>query len=845
MKFYTNVHLHKNDLLVTGYENGERFKEEVRYTPYLFVVPQPSEEKHCTFHTVRGKPVRKIVFNDIYSAKNYIRDYGNKENSPIFGLHSFVHTYINDHYKEGMPYDASLLSIVNIDIETSTEGGFPNIETADKPIISIAMSKNNKMAVFGLREYQSEKDNVIYIKCDDEADLLNKFLKLWSTDQWMPDIVTGWNVEAFDMPYMVRRIERILGPESVKRLSPWKLLSVRKFVTAMGNELEVFTPVGMTVLDYMLLYKKFSYSPQESYALNHIAMVELGEKKLDYSEYESMHDFYIKNFKKFIDYNIHDVHLVNKLEEKLGFIKQVIAIGYDAKVNFIDTMTTVRIWDVIIHNYLLNQNIVIPPIDPNRFSDGGEIDEKIEGAHVKDPIPAMYEWVASFDLDSLYPHLIMQYNISPETFAGKAVGITVEHLLNGKFDEPMIRERMETHNVTYAATGSVFVRDRKGFLPALMEKFYADRSQWKKRMIEAKIQYEKTPTKELEYEIARCKNMQMAKKILLNSAYGALANKAYRWFQRDLAESITVSGQLTIRWAEKRMNEYMNKVLKTDNHDYIIAIDTDSMYVHLGPLVDKIFTGERDTAKIVEFVDKLCNKELSKVLDSAYDDLAKYMNAYQQKMRMKREAIADKGIWTGKKHYILNVYDLEGVRYKEPQLKMQGIEAVRSSTPAVVREAIKKSLELIMTTDEQTLKKYVQDFKQKFRSLPYEEVAFPRGCKELRKWSDNDTLFKKGCPIHVRGALIHNYLVKQKNLEKRLPLIRDNDKIKFCYLLTPNPVMQNVIATLGAMPKEFDLNTYIDYDTQLEKAYGAPLQTILDIIGWNVDDRVTIEDFFA
>lgn len=544
-----------------------------------------------------------------------------------------------------------------------------------------------------------------------------------------------------------------------------------------------------------------------------------------------------------IDYNIHDVHLVDKLEEKLGFIKQVIAIAYDAKVNFIDTMTTVRIWDVIIHNYLINQNVAVPPINKDRFNE--EVDEKIEGAHVKDPIPAMYDWVASFDLDSLYPHLIMQYNISPETFVGKATGITVDQLLEGKFHDPMIRERMETHNITYAATGSVFERDRQGFLPALMEKFYADRSQWKKRMIEAKIQYEKTPTKELEYEIAKCKNMQMAKKILLNSAYGALANKAYRWFHRDLAESITVSGQLTIRWAEKRMNEYLNKVLKTDNHDYIIAIDTDSMYVHLGPLVDKLFPDKKDTTKIVEFVDKLCNKELSKVLDSAYDDLAKYMNAYQQKMRMKREAIADKGIWTGKKHYILNVYDLEGVRYNEPHLKMQGIEAVRSSTPAVVREAIKKSLQLIMTTDEQTLKKYVQDFKQRFRSLPYEEVAFPRGCKELKKWSDPDMLFKKGCPIHVRGALIHNHLIKQKKLEKRLPLIRDNDKIKFCYLLTPNPVMQNVIATLGAMPKEFDLNTYIDYDTQLEKAYGAPLQTILDIIGWSVDDRVTIEDFFA
>ena len=842
MKFYTNVAMYGNRILVRGYEHGERFQKEVYYNPYLFVNPPKSEEKTCGYYTIKNKPVKKVVFDDIYSAREYIKRYDGVENFPIYGLTSFVHTYIYDFYDGQIEYDPSHISVCCLDIETSTEGGYPNIELADKPIISITLSKNNKLVVLGFNDYKVTQDNVTYIKCNDEYDLLKRFLVVWESKQWSPDVVTGWNIEAFDIPYLIKRITRIVGEDAANRLSPWRRINIRQ--ADLGNRvLNVYNPVGVAVLDYMLLYKKFSYSPQESYALNHIAKVELNEKKLDYSEYESMHDFYVQDFQKFIDYNIHDVVLVDKLEEKLGFIKQVFALAYDAKVNYIDTFTTVRIWDVIIHNHLMDQNIVVPPLKSSRFDDGID-DKKIEGAYVKDPKPGMYDWILSFDLDSLYPHLIMQYNISPETFVERIRNMTVDQIIDGRFNDPVIRKQMEAQNISMAASGGTFDRDKQGFLPQLMETIYKDRSAWKQRMIEAKKEYTKNPSKELEYEIARCKNMQMAKKILLNSAYGALANKFYRWYQQDLAESITMSGQLSIRWVEQRMNQFLNKVLKTDNHDYIIAIDTDSMYVELGPLVKKMFPNEKDKAKIVSFLDKLANTELSKIINNAYEDLAVYVNAFEQKMRMKREAIADKGIWTGKKHYILNVYDLEGVRYQEPELKVQGIEAVRSSTPSIVREAIKHAVKLIMTTDEKTVKQYVRDFKKEFSELPFEDVASPRGVSDMTKWMDKYTLFKKGCPIHVRGAILFNHFLRDKQLEDKYQTIKDGEKIKFSYLKMPNPIMQNVISVPNQLPKELDLNRYIDYDMQLDKAFLTPLQNILDVINWSIDDRATLEDFF-
>ncbi|NDG32463.1 DNA polymerase, partial [bacterium] len=515
MNFYTNIYIRGNEVLLRGYEAGEKIQVAVPYKPYLFV---PSQEQDTKYRTLKGSPVSKLGFESISSAREYMRKYKDVENFPYYGSTNFAYTFINDRYKGEIKYDASKISVVTIDIEVSSEGGFPNIEQADKSVTAITISKNGHMVVLGLFEYEPEKPNVTYVHCRNEKDLLEQFIKIWRSKQFNPDIITGWNVEFFDMPYIINRVRRVLGDHSVKRLSPWDTMSTREF-ELNGKTIVHEQPVGITVLDYLGLYRKFSFSQQESYKLDHIAFIELGERKLDYVAlgYETLDEFYKKDFRNYINYNIRDVELVDRLDAKLKLMEQVFALAYDGKVNYIDTLTTVRMWDIIIHNHLLEKNIVIenPKIT--------EKQRQIEGAYVKDPKPGMYDWVVSFDLNSLYPHLIMQYNISPETLAGQCMkfanverydseGKLVDYKIvdsiamfidDRALDDMSIKNQLVEQNVTITPTGCMFDRDYQGFLPRLMQTMYDDRSEWKKRMLEAKKKYELNPTEELRNEIAR------------------------------------------------------------------------------------------------------------------------------------------------------------------------------------------------------------------------------------------------------------------------------------------------------------------------------------------------------
>jgi DNA polymerase elongation subunit (family B) len=562
--------------------------------------------------------------------------------------------------------------------------------------------------------------------------------------------------------------------------------------------------------------------------------VELGQKKLDHSEFETFKDFYTKDWQKFIDYNIRDVELVDQLEDKMKLIELCFTMAYDAKVNFNDVFFQVRTWDAIIYNYLKKRNIVIPPKDRSEKSD------KFAGAYVKEPIPGKYDWVVSFDLNSLYPHLIMQYNISPETLLEERhPSATVERILTRKV------EFGDYKDYAICPNGAMYRKDVRGFLPELMEKMYNDRVIFKKKMLVAKQQYEKTKTKELEKEIARCNNIQMAKKISLNSAYGAIGNQYFRYYKLANAEAITMSGQVSIRWIEGKMNSYLNKILKTNDVDYVIASDTDSIYLNMGPFVETVYKGrEKTTEEVVGFLDKVCSMEFEKYIESSYQELADYVNAYDQKMQMKRENIADRGIWTAKKRYILNVWDSEGVRYDEPKLKIMGLEAVKSSTPAPCRQKIKDALKIVMTKTEDEMISFIDNFRKAFNKLPPEEISFPRSINDVDKHKSSSTLYSKGTPIHARGALLYNHLIKEKKLDKKYAKIQNGEKIKFCYLKLPNPIHENVISYIQEFPKEFGLDKYIDYDLQFSKAFLEPMKVILDAIDWKVEKTVNLESFF-
>jgi DNA polymerase elongation subunit (family B) len=825
MSFYTSVYQRGNKIYMRGFDKGLRISDIVNYNPYLFI-----HKNGGKFRTLDGREVEKIKFDSIGEAKDFVEKYKDVSNFEIFGINTFAYLYIFDHFKGDIDYDPKLVRIGTLDIECAADEGFPDIQKADKPLTAITIRFRNRNYVFGCGVFNTTDPNTHYVKCKDEYELVQQFLSCWQALDL--DIVTGWNIEFFDIPYLVNRIIGLFGEKEAKKLSPWKILD-EKIVEFRGKQNQSYNPFGLAVLDYYQLYRKFTFGNQESYKLDFISQVELGEKKIDYSEYGNLLELYKNNYQKFIEYNIHDCVLVDRLDDKLKFLEQVMALAYDAKVNFNDTMTTVRPWDIIIHNYLLEQGIVIP-----QFKKQPDFDSLV-GGYVKEPKLGMSKWVVSFDLNSLYPHLIMQYNISPETFVKRWDEMPfIDNILNGVNYEFYLRN----HDYAYAANGCMYRKDKQGFLPALMEKMYNDRVEYKKKMIEAKKSYEKTKSSDDEKLIARYHNMQMAKKIQLNSAYGALGNQYFRWFNFNHAEAITTSGQLSIRWIEGKMNEFMNKALKTKDVDYVIASDTDSIYVTMEGFVK--YLNNDDDAFIVGAIDAFCEQKIQPYLDKCYQELADMMNAFQQKMQMKRETIANKGIWKAKKMYILNAWNVEGVQYDKPKLKIQGIEAVRSSTPYACRENIKKALSIIMNEDEQTLHKFIEQFREEFMNLPYEDVAFPRGVKGLSKYKDASCIYKPATPIQVKGSLIFNHLLKKHNINS-IPPIQDGDKIKFAYLKTPNPIGETVIATSDYIPVEFNLDKYIDRDIQFSKAFLEPLKSITEVIGWEVEHRSTLEDFFA
>ena len=814
--FYTNVHMKGNKIYLRGYNMGIRVEEVIEYSPYLF-----SAHKAGEYRTLEGIPVSKITFDTIREARDFLKSNEDVTNREIFGYNNWPYVYIFDNYRGDIDYDPALVKVGTLDIECEADDGFPDIRKADKPITAITIRCRGKNYVFGRGNFVTDDPNTFYIKTETEQQLIHQFLQCWKVLDL--DIVTGWNIEFFDIPYIVNRITALgMNP---KKLSPWGILEERE-VEFHGKANQNFFFGGITILDYYHLYRKFSFGNQESYKLDFISQIELGEKKIDYSEYGSLLELYKNNHQKFIEYNIHDCVLVERLDDKLKFLEQVMALAYDAKINYSDTLTTVRAWDTIIHNYLLERKIVIP-----QFKKQPD-DKPLVGGFVKDVQLGMHKWIVSFDLNSLYPHLIMQYNISPETFAGRIEFPSIDYMLNGTWE---YRDVM----IAYAANGCTYRKDKQGFLPALMEKMYEDRTVYKKKMLEAKQRYEKTKSKEDEKLIARYHNMQMAKKIQLNSAYGALGNAYFRWFNFNHAEAITTSGQLSIRWIEKKINAYFNKLCKTKSDDYVIASDTDSIYVTFERLIPE----GCDDLEAVRTIDQFCEQKIQPYIDACYQELSDMMNAYQQKMQMKRETIANKGIWRGKKMYILNAWNIEGVQFEKPKLKMTGIEAVRSSTPQACREKIKEAFSIIMNGNQSELQNFVRHFEQEFRKLPFEQIAFPRGLNGMKEYSSPTSIYKTGTPIQVKGALLFNDMLKRKKV-KNIPPLTDGDKIRFTYLKKPNPVHDTVIACPDTLPKEFELDKYIDLDMQFEKSFIAPLTHITDVIGWSLEDKRTLEEFF-
>lgn len=767
-------------------------------------------------------------------------------------------------------------------------------------------------------------DDIIYHDCDDEEDLCRKFLKYWSENT--PAIYTGWNTEGFDTPYMCNRIEQILGEESVKLLSPWGVVNKRQKEDDYGNMRDVFNILGVAQMDYLELYKKYTYKEQELYKLDHIAHVELGDGKLSYEEAGSLRTLFRMNYQKYTEYNAVDILCVERIERKKKFIDVVLTVAYYAKINYEDTSSPVRTWDVIITNYLMNtRNVVVPAM---KISDKPR---KYAGAFVKEPQKGKHGWLCSIDLDSLYPHLIMQWNIGPETLipderlpsaladlAGSIEKYDFDEWGNPVIDGAQGRDAyicrfanfkpdlspLKKYPVGMAANLAFFDNRRQSFLSELMEFNYSGRKFDKRQMLAYKQEliwwqaYAENPdysvddelmvknrkigklrddllfrnnsglssdeakamSKKCKDEAARLDCMQMAKKILLNSAYGAIGNRYFRFFNLKLAEAITLSGQVAIQFIAQRMSDEINRICKNPKladgsyeKDYIIAIDTDSNYVNMDDVVKKYKPEQHAAAlagdvaakdEIVDFLDNVFNKHLQKFMDDSYAQLKDYMNCKQQKMNMSREMIAQSGFWTKKKKYCLKCWDDEGARQEEAYWKVMGLSAISSTTPEVCRGWLKQMYKVILDKGETEFQEQIAEYKKEFMTLPIHMIAKNSSCNGINKYTDKETIFHADASWQARCGILYNHRVKQLKLDREVETILDGDKVKLIELKMPNPLSYGKVAFPSFLDPKLGLDKYVDREAAFQKNFVKPLERFYEILKWSPIQVATLDDFF-
>lgn len=836
--FYTNTQSWGGKILYRGLEDGHPVRRRLEYNPTLYV-PSKTPTTHTTIY---GDYVSDIKPGSIKDCRDFVSKYEDVDGFKIYGNTSYEYSFIADnHPEESIDWDISQINIVPLDIEVGSEDGFPEPDQASQPITAITMRFRDTIHVLGCNPYINSRDNVKYYLCKDEIDLLETFLRIWTYDY--PDVITGWNSTLFDIPYLHNRILKLLGEAKAKSLSPWGWVNEKTFERA-GQSHYTYNILGIAALDYWDLYRR--YAPegksQESYRLDAICHAELGTGKLSYEEEGSLHRLYIDNYQKFIDYNIQDVDLIDRLEDKLKLLELALTLAYDSKTNYEDSFSQVRMWHILIYNHLRSKNQVMPMASHHSKS------SMYEGAYVKDPLIGLHNEVAGFDLTSLYPSLIMMFNLSPETLIEpdkytpemrKASSeASVESFLSQSVDLSFLYD----HKVTITPNGQFFTTEKKGFMPEMTEKMFSDRQKYKKLMLAAKkeLEVETDPVNRVNIEkrISRYDNLQLSKKVCLNSLYGATGTPYFKFFDLRIAIAITTGGQFAIQWIQNAVNNWMNKLLKTKDKDYVIASDTDSIYLSLGDLVTVAYKKTHPDAPIIDiinFMDKICKTQIQPFINSSYSDLSAYVNAYMNKLDMKREALCDKAIWTAKKRYILNVWNNEGVAYAKPKIKVSGLEVKKSSTPGACREKLNEAIEIIVNKTEDDIIEFIEDFREEFKTLPPGDISFPRGVNGLGKYSDPKAIFASGTPIHVRGSLVYNHFLEKHKITKLYPKIKEGEKIKFIYLKLPNTIQSNVIAFHNSIPKELDLVKYIDYNLQYDKSFVEPLKIILDAIGWKTE----------
>jgi DNA polymerase elongation subunit (family B) len=844
--FYTYVEKQGGKVFHRFVDKDQKRRQEV-LSEFPMELYMPGNRNDAT--SLNGQQLSRVEFTQVQEVNDFISNY--KDVTDIYGQTSVAHQFINYKYPTDIEFNFKKFVVLNFDLEIEHDNGFPEPWPAAQEILSVSLKVfgRDQKITLGYNDFKPEREQDIYVKCKDERDLLTKFLGFWK--RIAPDFITGWNIETFDVPYLVNRMTRVLGEKTTKELSPFHQDArnvIREYNVKGGGK--SFRILGITTMDYMVLYQKFNPEKRESYRLDFIGETEVGEKKVDYSEYDNnLMRLYRENFEKFIVYNEKDVDLVEKIDNKLQFMMLGIKIALMTKSRYQELFGTVKIWDNLIFGMLIKDNIQIPPA---RYAD--DDGESFVGAYVKDPIAGAYYWVLSFDLTSLYPSIVRMYNMSPESIVDQAQG-NLGWMMSMKTLDKSIVEGLAERNLAMAANGSTYRKDVIGILPRAMAMLFDERKRYKKLMLATKSEKEKYIAdggynEELIHaysdKIAMLDATQQALKIVANGGYGAIGNKAFRYFDPNIAEGITLTGQMTIRFINDRMNWFLNKKFGTDKKDYVITTDTDSMYIYL----DKFVEDNKDLKTVqerVDFVDKFAKEEIEPFLAQEYLRLSEYVNATTNLMDMKREAIASRGIFRGKKNYIMDVYDNEGVRFHEPLCKMVGVESKRTSTPMICRKELEECYKVMLReSNNEILLKRIDEFRKVFDASPIHTVAFPRGVNEIHKWADGSGGYKKGTPIHVKASIIHNAIVAgDPELSKRYEHIKEGSKIKWIYLKEPNHLRTNVVGFSHELPKEFGMDNFIDWKVQFDKAFLGPVNSLAVLLGWKTERIASLEDLFG
>ena len=824
---YQAVAYHKNSNTVHVWDD-KKGHLQIKYRPYAY-----KKSSYGKLVALDGQQVEKVYGHDQHDSSLYEAD-----------LNPEVRTLI-DMYTDSD--DASVgHKTLFIDIEVDISTGFPTPEEAQNPITSIAIydEAGDHRSVWIL-----DKEGVVQDKhsrkysissCSDENTLLARFLNSYQEIQ--PTIITGWNIDFFDIPYLYNRMVQVLGESRARTLSPINDVIWLKH----RNRYRIS---GVSCLDYMALYKNFTYNQESSYSLEAISQKELGKGKLKYEG--SLNDLMRDDIQGYIDYNMNDVDLVYEIDQKMKLIDLARSICHKGHVPYEDFLFPTRYLDGAALVYLKRLNIVAPSKKPR-----SEERLNLLGAFVKSPNPGRYKWVYDLDLTSLYPSIIMTLNISPETkvtklqsFDGhtyiKNKGTHYTDDWNGWETAQDLRDYLEKNKYSIAANGVIYDTQLKGFLPSILDKWFNERVEYKN----LRKQYEKEGN---EAKAEYFDRMQLVTKILLNSFYGVLGNPGFRFFDPDNATAITSTGQQLIKFTADIGNQYYRKELGKDK-DYCIYTDTDSTFFSSLPLIkhrypDYDLTDEKWMPdKTIEISD-----EVQSFINRSYDIYGKkFHNVDKHRFDIKQENVAKAGLWIAKKRYAQWIINVEG--HTVSKLDVKGLDVVRSSFPPSFRKFMARVLEDILNDISKTdLDAKILDFKDHMKTLPLLDVMFPVGVKNVRKYTrKSDEPFTprmKGTPVHVKSALNYNDYLRHQGISKKYQSIGNGEKIKWTYLKN-NALGLDTMAMKGFEdPRQLEefIEKYINYEKVFDSAFANKLNDFYSAMDWgSIPKNNNLGKFFA